>query len=297
MPLLGNSGSPRWHDGRFADYLALLEASGATLVELPLHHGPHDERTARVHVLEADWDAVVEAYRARDIAVQLHVSLDPRFATERWRDAPETLRAEYAPLLRLLAELAPEQESTALVLHGAADPALTRAENERATLGLLDWLADRLAPLPRTEVALELTARKPHYPTAAARDRASVLHIVEQLDAPHAGICWDLAHDLQNAAGESGWALVPDEAFLRRINHIHLHDLDRAAVAHYPLVLGGVPYPEQFDALARLGPLPSITMEVRWRCAARLGDPWELLAESYRRVEDVLTRLGAAPTE
>ncbi|HET7036700.1 MAG TPA: TIM barrel protein, partial [Thermomicrobiaceae bacterium] len=292
MPLLGNSGSPRWHDGRFEDYLDLLEASGATLVELPLHHGPFDERTARVHVLESDWDKIIAAYRDRGIAVQLHASLDPRFASERWHGEPEALRREYEPLLRLLAELAPEQAVTTLVLHGAADPALTPAENERATLGLLDWLAERLAPLPGARVALELTARKPHYPTAAATDRASVLRIIETLAAPNAGICWDLAHDLQNAAAEPGWTPVPDHAFLRQVRHIHLHDLDHAGVAHFPLVLGGVPYPKQLGALARLGPLPPITMEIRWRCAARLGDPWSLLADSYRRVEEELPRLG-----
>src|ERR687885_540603 len=109
LVLLGNSGSPRWYDGRFDEYLAHLVEWGATSVELPVHHGSYDERTARVHLLQQHWEGVIGAYRDRGLAVQLHVSLDPRFATERWFSDLNSLMAEYEPLLRLHAALAADQ--------------------------------------------------------------------------------------------------------------------------------------------------------------------------------------------
>ncbi|MBX6341166.1 MAG: hypothetical protein IRY97_01805, partial [Thermomicrobiaceae bacterium] len=85
--LLGNSGAPRWYDldrARFEVYLDRLREWGATSTEIVLHHGPFDERTARVHVVEPDWGWVIPRYRESGLAVQVHVSLDPRFSTSRW---------------------------------------------------------------------------------------------------------------------------------------------------------------------------------------------------------------------
>lgn len=290
--LLGNSGAPRWYQGgpeQLDAYLAHLQACGATSTEVVLHHGPADERTARVHLLQRDWDRVLGRYRAAGIAVQVHVSLDPRFATQRWLNAPDDLKREYAPVLGVLGDLAADQGRVVLVLHGAGDPAWSREENYAATLGLLRWLAEEVARLPGDAlVGLELGATRAHRPTAVARSRAEVLALVKEVDAPQVGICWDVAHDFTNAETEPGWTPVPDDDFLARTVHLHLHDVDADGEAHYPPVLGRVPYPTQLAAVAAARPLPSITMEVRWRCAARLGEPWDLLAASYRQVWDAI---------
>jgi len=293
--LLGNSGAPRWYQGgpeRLTAYLERLRTWGATATEVVLHHGPADERTARVHLLDPDWERVLRCYRDAGIAVQVHVSLDPRFATQRWLDEPEDLAREYEPILGVVRDLAAEQGRAVLVLHGANDPARGYEENRRATIGLLGWLAEAAERMPgEVLVGLELGAVKPDRPAATARSRADVLALVQAVDSPRVGICWDLAHDCENAAHEPGWEPVPGSEFLDRVVHVHVHDLGDDGASHYPPVLGRVPIAEQLGALAARGPLPSIIMEVRWRCAARLGEPWELLGESYRRVGATVAEL------
>lgn len=290
--LLGSSGAPRWYQGgpeRLDAYIAALREWGATSMELPLHHGPADERTARVHVLEPDWDRMLARYRAAGLALQFHVSLDPRFATSRWLTDAEGLRREYRPLMRVAGEVAAEQGGAVLVVHGASDPRRGPEENREATIALLRWLAEESERGTATvRIALELRADRDYRPSAAAVSRQDVLEVVRAVDSPRVGVCWDLAHDRENAAREPGWEPVPSPEFLARVIHVHLHDIDDAGEDHNPPVFARVPFPEQLDALARTGSLPPVTMEVRWRCAARLGDPWDLLGRSYRIVGDVL---------
>ncbi|HVB65649.1 MAG TPA: TIM barrel protein [Nitrolancea sp.] len=295
--LLGNSGAPRWYLGperSFQAYVDLQVEWGATSTEIVLHHGDFDERTARVHVLEPDWRSTIRAYRERGLAVQFHVSLDERFATARWRHERDELRGEYLPLLRLLTEVAEEQQRIALVLHGAADPSATPTENRDATVGLLDWLATEFSvqSLP-VYAAIELGAAKSGRESAAARSRRSVSEIVECVGSERVGICWDVAHDIENAPNEDGWTLIPGEQFLRRVVHMHLHDIGDDGLAHYPLLIGKVPFAAQLEALANICPLPSLTMEIRWYCASRLGDPWTMLGESYAVVAHALRRIAA----
>lgn len=295
--LLGNSGSPRWYDGRFEAYLACLVEWGATAVELPVHHGPFDERTARVHLVEDDWEPVIADLRSAGLAVQLHVSLDPRFATAHWVGERRALQTEYEPVLALLREVAPEQAATDLIVHGASGPGLSPSANEDATVGLLEWLAGRLDEVSGVAVAVELTAANPSRRAAACRDRASLLRVVERVAAPSVGICWDLAHDVENAALEPGWSLIPPEEFLARVVHVHAHDMDQQGEDHYPPVLDRVPIGRQLMALAARRPLPPVTMEVRWRCAARLGAPWDLLALSYARMSRLLDAIECEVVE
>ncbi len=282
---LGNSGSPRWYDAPdrgFEAYLERLVEWGATSAEVVLHHGPYDERTARVHVIDPQWQATVRAYQGRGIAVQIHVSLDARFATARWRVDREGLTREFEPIIGLASEIAEMQERVAIVIHGAADPTAPLLENEDATTGLLEWLSSEITrrKLPAL-AAVELGAAKPGRETAAARSRSSVLRIVRKVDSKRVGICWDMAHDCENATSERDWSVDPGDDFLNNVVHAHLHDIGDDGLAHYPLVLGKVPFVEQLGCLSRIGPLPSMTMEVRWYCASRLGDPWEMLGGSY----------------
>ena len=301
MVLLGNSGSPRWYDGdpvRFAAYVEHIRACGATATELVVHHGPADERTGRVHVLQHEWEPIIDHYRQAGLAVQLHGSLDPRFALERWLDDPHALQSEYEPILTLLGELAADQGRAVLVVHGAAARDRSIEENLAATRSFMLWLADELERRSAGAcAALELSGAKASRPTAAARSRASVLEALDPVDSARVGICWDLAHDVENGSHESGWALVPDDVFLSRVVHVHAHDLDGEGEAHYPLVFGRVPVAEQLAALAGTGTLPSITLEVRYRCAARLGDPWDLLCLSYAEAARAVQRRGAGPGE
>ncbi len=283
---LGNSGSPRWYDcdlQRFEEYLELLSDCGASGAEIVLHDGDADEFTSRVHVVREDWEPVIRRYRERDLSVSVHGPLTPEFSPQRWREEPDRTLKRYRPVLDQVRELSREQGPTNLVLHAITDRSRTPGDNERQTARFLQAI---LNELERTSsdvtVNVELRAYRPERASAAATTRASALRIVEQTESNLIGICWDLAHDLESRIVLGNEWVEPDEQFLNRVRHVHLHDLGPEDEPHYPPLTGRVPLE---SALNRLDAVPAI-MEVRWRMAERVGEPWDVLRRSYRAVQD-----------
>jgi sugar phosphate isomerase/epimerase len=283
--VLGNSGAPRWYDcdlERFPQYLDHLLSCGATAAEIVLHNGEADEFTSRVHVLRPDWERIITGYRDRGLSLTVHGPLSPEFSPKRWRDEPHTTISRYRPILQQVAEVAIDQNGTTLILHAAADSAETLAENERTTAAFLATIAEELERwTDNVTVAIELRAYRESRATAAATTRDSVLRVVDQSSHPNVAICWDVAHDLESriALGQP-WD-EPDDVFLQRVLHVHLHDLGPNEEPHYPPLVGRVPLE---SALHRLENVPAV-MEVRWRMAERLGHPWEVLRQSYEEVQ------------
>jgi sugar phosphate isomerase/epimerase len=298
LPLLGNSSAPRWYDDdldRLDEYVAHVAACGATATEVVLHHGPADERTARVHVLEAEWEPVLRRYRDAELHVVCHASLAPEFSLSRWRKHRADLQVRFRQILAPVRALAADQGETVLVLHGAADAAASFAENERATIEFLGWAVEEVHGWnDPVFLAVELRATKPDRPTAAAASRSSALSIVSAVGSPRVGLCWDIAHDRENAGVEPGWELVPPEEFLARVVHIHVHDIGPSGEAHYPLVTGRVRLEEAIAGLLSRGfAVPAVTLELRWRHAERLGHPWDVLRDSYATASGELETLSA----
>jgi sugar phosphate isomerase/epimerase len=284
MSWIGNSGSPRWYDcdlRRFEEYLDHIQDSGATGAELVIHDGDADEYTSRVHVLRQDWEPVIRQYRERGFRLSVHGPLTPEFSPKRWREDPSGTIARYDSILRQVAEIADEQGGVILILHALTDTNLTLDDNERGTAEFLAAILERVVRFSdHVTVALELRAFRDVRPTAAATTRESVQRVVEQIHDERAAICWDIAHDLESrlALGEE-WE-DPDELFLRRVRHIHLHDLGPDDEPHYPPIVGRVPL-QAADLLSN--DIPRV-MEVRWRMAQRVGDPWQVLRQSYEAV-------------
>ena len=288
--LLGNSGAPRWYDcdaARFPHYLDQIVAAGATAAEIVLHDGEADEFTSRVHVVRSDWESVIDGYRSRGLWVSVHGPLTPEFSARHWNTARRELLNRYQPVLRQVADLAEEQGATNLVLHAAADPALDLLGNERVTAEFVQSIGELIGRWSsRVNVVLELRAENSARPSAAALSRASVLRILNLVNHSSVGICWDLAHDMENAiATGSGWTRPPD-AFLERVRHLHLHDLGEDGEPHCPPLIGRVPISDG----PKLCPTVSAIMEIRWRMAERMGAPWEILAKSYQAVLSQLAR-------
>jgi sugar phosphate isomerase/epimerase len=285
--MLGNSGAPRWYDcdrSRFPRYLDLIQQAGATGAEIVLHDGDADEFTSRVHVLRQDWSEVIRGYRDRGLVISVHGPLTPEFSPKAWKDQPaETIR-RYQPVLGQLAEIASDQGGVTLILHAVADRDASLGGNEIATARFLSAIAEEcMAQDDSISIALELRAFRHDRPSAAATSRESVQRVLDMVDAPQVGLCWDIAHDLEShlALGEM-WSTPPD-SFLERIIHLHVHDLGPEGEPHYPPVVGRVPIER---TLPSLRDIPTI-MEVRWRMAERIGDPWEVLRRSY----DVVSRI------
>lgn len=282
---LGNSGAPRWYDCdlvRFPRYLKCLDECDATGAEIVLHDGDADEFTARVHVLRSDWEQVIRGYRERNLWLSVHGPLTPEFSPLRWRQDPERTMSRYRPILEQVAELAEEQGGANLVLHGVADSEADLKQNERATAGFLNAIADRLARRSdQVNVVIELRAYRQSRASAAATTRNSVLRVVELANHPNVGICWDLAHDLESRIALGHEWEEPDQVFLEKVRHLHLHDLGEDGEPHYPPIVGRVPLESAFEHLPGV---PAI-MEIRWRMAERMGRPWDVLRQSYHAVQ------------
>ncbi|MEX2425434.1 MAG: TIM barrel protein [Thermomicrobiaceae bacterium] len=287
--VLGNSGAPRWYDcnrERFGAYLDLLEECSATSAEVVLHDGEADEFTSRIHVLRPDWEPVIQRYRDRGLDVFVHGPLTPEFSPLSWTENPRGTLARYQPVLRQVAEIAENQSYSTLVLHGLADPHLEQPDNERRTGEFLDTIAEQLGRwTDKVTVAIELRAFRDERPRAAATTRGSVLRVVGYTRHPAIGICWDVAHDFESHIVRGSRWKAPERAFLDRVRHLHIHDLGHDDEPHCPPTIGRVPLG---DAISALPDLP-ITMEVRWRMAERMGDPWEILRQSYDAVRGLDT--------
>jgi sugar phosphate isomerase/epimerase len=77
---------------------------------------------------------------------------------------------------------------------------------------------------------------------------------------------------------------------LRYINHVHLHDRHPGGGGlHAPLGMTGLPWRRAIGCLQNAGWNGAITLEIRYRYALELGQPWDVLAASFDQVRRVLT--------
>lgn len=277
---LGSASAPRWYGQdrtNLPRYIDHIKEAGATAAELVLHHGPAEADHGKVHVLEHDWDAVVAAYRSAGFRLAFHASLHSRFDVGRWSTEPDDLKAAYGELIRRVGTVANEQGAeTALVVHGASMP--TERESRDLTAGFLSWAGETAEKVGGVAIALEVRRAKAGRIDA---NRQTIVEVIESVGHDSVGICWDLGHDWENRAQHPAWTTIPPDWFLRHVKHVHVHDAGPNDVVHYPLVLDSVPFRSQLPTLALRGYDGVVTMEVRWRYAASLGEPWDLMKRSY----------------
>ena len=282
---IGNASAPRWYDlssDRLEEYIERLVEWGATSTELVLHAGESDEPIRRVHVLEQDWFDVFESYRSHGLICHAHAPLHPRFKLDRWATDPDVLKADLRSVLSAAALFTERQgEPCVLVLHGASGP-----DAENATAGFLSWAESECGD---ARLSLELRNPKPGVPPAFDRSRAALAAFVEWTGNERLGICWDVAHDWESAGPIPGWTPSPEESFTRLVNHVHLHDIAGAEqISHIPLQSGRVPWRSMLQPLIESGYQGAITMEIRYRCALALGEPWSVLGGSYSLLSSYL---------
>jgi sugar phosphate isomerase/epimerase len=298
---IGNAASPRWYDlsdTRLEEYIDRLVEWGATSAELVLHRGEADEQTARVHVLEEDWFRVFERYRAHGIVCHAHAPLHPRFKLDREQTDPDGLRADLLPVIEAVAEFSRRQgETCVLVLHGASgEPSIAR----ESTKSFLTWCAE---VFERTSaggrLAIELRRPRTLDDQGFDRSRTALASFVHELGIGRVGICWDLGHDWEGRMFNPAWTPRPDDVFLDHVSHIHLHDAGGVDDAvHFPLQSGRIPWKEQLDPILDRGYQGAITLEVRYRFARSMGEPWNVLGGSYALLRSYLeTRKFGQPGE
>jgi sugar phosphate isomerase/epimerase len=280
---IGSAASPRWYDlsastlERFIDALA---GWGATSTELVLHSGDADEHTARVHILEPDWDDVSSRFQTRGFVCQLHAPLHPRFRLDHWQTDRASLQCAFLPVLNAVNRISARQPTPAvLVVHAASNRI---PDHARVTNEFVEWASERLIPRG-ARVAIELRKPSAADDRAFDRDRKSLAEFVRGIGDDRVGICWDLAHDWESGRDRKDWRPEPSADFLRRVLHVHLHGNGRfegKEEVHFPLQAGEVPWREMLSPLIAAGYDGAMTIEARYRFARALGEPWPVLHAS-----------------
>jgi sugar phosphate isomerase/epimerase len=295
---IGNSSAPRWYDLsllKLARYVDSLVEWGATSTELVLHHGEADEAIRRVHILEHDWHTVFEVYRQQGLVCHIHAPLHPRFKLDRWLTEQDALQSEFVPILRAAETFAERQgETCVIVLHCASG-----VDAREATAGFADWALQQTQPAGSVLLSLELRSAVPGADPGFDRARSSLSDFVQWFGDRRLGICWDVAHDWESRLVHQDWSTIPYGRFLSVVNHVHLHDagIDENLV-HFPLQANRVPWRAMLAPLIAGNYQGAVTMEIRYRCALAMGDPWSVLQGSYAIFESFLSDARQrAPTQ
>ncbi|MDY7040928.1 MAG: sugar phosphate isomerase/epimerase family protein [Chloroflexota bacterium] len=247
-PQLGFSFHPKWLSltGSAEAFLRPLQEAGMSAVEFTLH--PND----------SDWEAfpplIAECQRL-GLHCHFHAPyLAPYNVAGFSGGERERVEELYRPAIELAVRFAARSAGpTVLVVHGARAANRARALLLEDTVAFVNWLLSWNAGL---RVAVENLPRHPDL-VKIGTTHQDLMDIVEAVRTPDVGICWDLGHDVLLGATSP-----PVEPVLRRIVHVHVHDIDVEGMDHYPLVYGRVPYRSWLRPLAEDGFGGCITLEV-----------------------------------
>ena len=191
-------------------------------------------------------------------------------------DNRDAIIASYWPMLAIAQSWAKRQGGLAtVVLHSAHSDHLERALLYADTLAFLEWV---LPEFDRLKIAVENLGPSKGADIKVGDTREEVLSLVRAINHPHVGICWDFGHDCLHHRSN-----LPSEEWLRRVVHVHAHDLDSAGLDHYPLTLGTCPYREWLQALARCGMQGTATLEIK---GGQLKD-WSLAKVNQALVDSI----------
>ena len=279
MIRFGPAAAPRWFDqslDRFEAYLALLKRSGASAIEFVLLPGAGSEELGRAHVLEPQWASFTKAARHSGLTINFHAPLPAQFRLAHWQMDQDAYMAGFRPVLNFVDSVGTSQDAPGiLVMHGAA-------EGPDVTAGFLDAILASSTSSRR--IAIELRAATGGDDIRFDRDLGSLAEFVSGYGDPRVGICWDIAHDWER----DGMVAVPDDRTLSMISHIHVHDSHPDGFVHAPLGAGHIPWQGALKDVARRGWNGSVTLEIRYRYASEIGEPWSVLEASLSAVRNVL---------
>ena len=108
------------------------------------------------------------------------------------------------------------------------------------------------------------------------------------------GICWDMGHSTINHTRyrNERYPLDPPEEFVRRVRHVHLHDV-QGREDHHPLSDGDVPYRKFLSFIRDAGFQGDINLELPLRKISLHGAYREVMADNVSRVQQAWAGEGA----
>ena len=291
MPLppsitVGPAASPRWFDvdpDRLPAYVDHLVNFGATAVELVVLPGDAPIEVARVHLLEAMWGEATRLFAEAGLLMSVHAPLTEAYRLDRLGEGGEGVDG-WRRVCQLVAAVEQVQGATApLVIHSISTDRDGSATT-RAVAQLVDWLDHSGAT---GVITVELRAPMTPDDTRFDRSRDGLERFIERIGDERIGVCWDVANDWLAAQRLETSYTLPEPSFLRRVNHVHVHDAQTSLGLHAPLGEGAVPWRAARDLLAASDWGGRVTLEIRYRLASELGDPWAVLSDSLARFIDV----------
>jgi sugar phosphate isomerase/epimerase len=265
---IGFSMHPRWTGERgLEDFLRPLRQVGLSALEFEL-----DDR------LE-DWPAfgpLMKASFEMGLALSFHAPYrQPHSLVGFAGNGRAHIQADVSPLLAVAetwAQLSPTCRR--VVVHAAvgrapADPAALAAD----THAFLAWV---LEAYPDLELALENNHPARPGEVKAGVAPQDVLALIAAVDNPRLNACWDLGHDFLRAGGAE-----PSAAWLAKVVHVHVHDINEIGVDHYPLVFGNVPVEAWLRAWKAQGGRGGAVLELKGKqlmgwSADKIGESLEL---------------------
>ncbi len=271
---LGFGLHPKWlGSGTREDFLGPLKAAGMSVLEFTLHPATDEWPAMR---------ALAEECTAAGYRCHFHAPYQPPFTLAGFAGTRRNeIEQMYTPALELVERLGEAGHfDPALVVHGAT-AAAPRAELRRDTEAFLSWV---LAETRRAHVMLEILPHRPPF-VRTGESRDEVLDVARALNHPRLGLCWDLGHDYLLDYTE-----LPDDEFLRRVRHVHIHDVNAAREDHYPLVFGNVPWQADLCALLAVGFEGAVVMEINGHRARTIEQLPARMADSFAQMRAVCAR-------
>ena len=275
-PQLGFSFHPKWLSltGSVEAFLRPLQEAGMTAVEFTLH--PTD----------SDWEAfpplIVQCQRM-GLHCHFHAPyLEPYNIAGFSGEGRERVEALYRPAIILAERFAAHNDGpTTLVVHGARAADRSHRQLLQDTVAFLEWVLSRNAGL---RIALENLPRN-HTLIKIGTSRQDLMDIIEAVASSDVGMCWDLGHDVLLGA-----TTPPNEACLRWVIHVHVHDINAMGVDHHPLIYGLVPYRSWLQPLVCEGFDGCVTLEVNGQHVSYAGAERieGMLVSSLHRLAEVI---------
>ena len=235
------------------EILAFLVGLGVQAVETAV--GPETQAdTLRDHV-------------ARCVDAGLKVSLHPYSEGSRFNpayfssDEGNPCRRLHERFLSAAAEIVSLQQfATVVNIHAAAGTSAdSRQYLVERSIAFFVWAGDwcrRNAPQVGVTVELQISPN-PDEPRQRVGDRYTEL--LEVATQGNVAACWDFGHAYWNAH-RYGWPLLPPQALLPHIRHVHCHDVHGSD--HQPLLYDTVPWRDFIRLLMDSGYDDRIILEV-----------------------------------
>jgi fermentation-respiration switch protein FrsA (DUF1100 family) len=211
--------------------------------------------------------------------VDIHAPLPSEFRLVEWAADPDAYEARLAPVIDLLKRIESGQDRPPVfVIHGANDDPILTLFWLRRLLDILDSKGSRAVPV------IEVRAPSGGHDKRFDRDPLRLVRALSPLGPDRVGMCWDIAHDWERERVVT--SLTPD--LMRWIRHVHLHDERADGYVHAPLGNGVIPWQSALRQLREHSYEGSITLEIRYRYASEIGEPWAVLADSLAQVAQIL---------